>query len=143
MFRLFIAFLFALGLTGAALAQSTEAEVTIEERAQTGGATTLEDILARQRGEKVDNSYRSQNTGQGNAEGLLGQLGTRGVASDSDVYRAIRYGSANTTVSSRGPAAGVLIQDGGMWWLNFRTGPLREYGTYILGGWSPSSFCSS
>ncbi|WP_170569635.1 formate dehydrogenase subunit gamma [Ruegeria atlantica] len=134
MFRLLIAFLFALGIAGAAGAQSTETEVIIEERAQTGGATTLEDILARQRGEKVDNSYRSGNTGQGNAEGLLGQLGTRGVASDSDVYRAIRYGSADTTVSSKGPAAGVLIQDGGMWWLNFRTGPLREYGTYVVGG---------
>ncbi|WP_170331189.1 formate dehydrogenase subunit gamma [Ruegeria arenilitoris] len=134
MFRLIIAFLFALGLTGAALAQSTQAEATTEERAQTGGATTLEDILARQRGEKVDNSYRSDNTGQGNAEGLLGQLGTRGVASDSDVYRAIRYGSADTTVSTSGPAAGVLIQDGGMWWWEFRTGPLRENGSYIIAG---------
>ena len=104
------------------------------DRSTTGGATTLEDIMSRQRGEKVDNSFRSENTGQGNAEGLLGQLGTRGVASDSDVYRALRYGSADVTVSSRGPAASVLIQDGGMWWLNFRTGPLREYGTYALIG---------
>ena len=104
------------------------------DRSTTGGAATLEDIMARQRGEKVDNSFRSENTGQGNAEGLLGQLGTRGVASDSDVYRALRYGSADVTVSSRGPAASVLIQDGGMWWLNFRTGPLREYGTYALIG---------
>ena len=104
------------------------------DRSTTGGATTLEDIMARQRDEKVDDSFRSENTGQGNAEGLLGQLGTRGVASDSDVYRALRYGSADVTVSSRGPAANVLIQDGGMWWLNFRTGPLREYGTYALIG---------
>ena len=104
------------------------------DRSTTGGATTLEDIMSRQRGEKVDNSFRLENTGQGNAEGLLGQLGTRGVASDSDVYRALRYGSADVTVSSRGPAASVLIQDGGMWWLNFRTGPLREYGTYALIG---------
>jgi formate dehydrogenase subunit gamma len=50
------------------------------------------------------------------------------------VYRAIRFGSADTTVSSQGPAAGVLIQDGGMWWWNFRTGPLREYGSYIIAG---------
>ena len=104
------------------------------DRSTTGGATTLEDIMARQRGEEVDDSFRSENIGQGNAEGLLGQLGTRGVASDSDVYRALRYGSADVTVSSRGPAASVLIQDGGMWWLNFRTGPLREYGTYALIG---------
>ncbi len=135
MFRLLFALLFTIGLTQFAFAQSTETEAPAEDaRASTGGATTLEDILARQRGEKVDNAYRSENTGQGNVEGLLGQFGTRGVASDSDVYRAIRYGSADTTVSSQGPAAGVLIQDGGMWWWNFRTGPLREYGSYIIAG---------
>lgn len=136
MLRIFLALTLTLGIAHGALAQDTTGtdEPTAAPRAQTGGATTLEDILARQRGEKVDNSYRAQNTGQGNAEGLLGQLGTRGVASDSDVYRAIRYGSADVTVSTKGPAAGVLIQDGGMWWWTFRTGPLREYGTYILGG---------
>ena len=136
MFRLFIALLFTIGLAQATVAQTneTEAPATTNERASTGGATTLEDILARQRGEKVDDSYRSQNTGQGNVEGLLGQFGTRGVASDSDVYRALRYGSADVTVSSRGPADSVLIQDGGMWWMAFRTGPLREYGTYIIVG---------
>lgn len=115
-------------LTVPALAQDAP------DRSTTGGATTLEDILARQRGEEVDNTYRSDNTGQGNVEGLLGQLGTQGVASDSDMYRKLRFGSADVTVSSKGPAASVLIQDGGMWWLNFRTGPLREYGSYILGG---------
>ena len=136
MFRLLIALLFTLGLAQATVAQTNEPEApaTTNERASTGGATTLEDILARQRGEKVDNTYRSENTGQGNVEGLLGQFGTRGVASDSDVYRALRYGSADVTVSSRGPADSVLIQDGGMWWWAFRTGPLREYGSYILVG---------
>jgi len=136
MFRLLIAFLFTVGLTQSAIAQSSDNEVVTQtdERTSTGGATTLEDILARQRGEKVDDSYRSENTGQGNVEGLMGQFGARGVASDSDVYRALRYGSADVTVSSRGPADSVLIQDGGMWWLSFRTGPLRDYGTYILGG---------
>ena len=131
--RLIQFLLVSIFLTGAAWAQETS-EPTADERTSTGGATTLEDILARQRGETVDNSYRSENTGQGNAEGLLGQLGTRGVASDSDVYRALRYGSADVTVSSHGPADSVLIQDGGMWWLTFRTGPLREYGSYIIAG---------
>lgn len=134
MLRFLIAFLFTLGLTFSAAAQTTDDSTATPERAGTGGATTLEDILARQRGEQVDNGYRSGNTGQSNVEGLMGQLGTRGVASDSDVYRALRYGSANVTVSSNGPAASVLIQDGGMWWLNFRSGPLREYGTYIIAG---------
>ncbi|WP_171228565.1 formate dehydrogenase subunit gamma [Ruegeria sp. HKCCA4008] len=131
--RLIQFLLVSIFLTGAVWAQETS-EPTADARTSTGGATTLEDILARQRGETVDNSYRSENTGQGNAEGLLGQLGTRGVASDSDVYRALRYGSADVTVSSHGPADSVLIQDGGMWWLTFRTGPLREYGTYIIVG---------
>ncbi|WP_171207667.1 MULTISPECIES: formate dehydrogenase subunit gamma [unclassified Ruegeria] len=133
MLRFLTAILFTLGLTLSAAAQTT-GDTAEPDRAQTGGATTLEDILARQRGEKVDNSYRSENTGQGNVEGLLGQFGPSGVASDSDVYRQLRYGSADVTVSSNGPADSVLIQDGGMWWWAFRTGPLREYGTYILGG---------
>ncbi|NOD75139.1 MULTISPECIES: formate dehydrogenase subunit gamma [unclassified Ruegeria] len=136
MFRLLIALLFTIGLAQATVAQTNEAEApaTTNERASTGGATTLEDILARQRGEKVDNSFRSENTGQGNVEGLLGQFGPSGVSSDSDVYRALRFGSADVTVSSRGPADSVLIQDGGMWWWEFRTGPLREYGGYIIAG---------
>ncbi|SLN28732.1 formate dehydrogenase subunit gamma [Ruegeria meonggei] len=132
--RLIQYLLISMFLTGFAWAQDSSDAQGTPDRATTGGATTLEDILARQRGEKVDNSYRSENTGQGNVEGLMGQFGTRGVTSDSDVYRALRYGSADVTVSSKGPAASVLIQDGGMWWLNFRTGPLREYGTYIIAG---------
>ncbi len=136
MFRLLITLLFSIGLAQATVAQTSEAEapVAANERTSTGGATTLEDILARQRGEKVDNRYRSENTGQGNVEGLLGQFGPSGASSDSDVYRALRFGSADVTVSSRGPADSVLIQDGGMWWWEFRTGPLREYGTYIIAG---------
>ncbi len=104
-------------------------ETPAPDRSSTGGATTLEDILARQRGEKVDDTYRSGNTGQGNVEALIGQLGTRGVASDSDIYRALRYGSADISVSSRGPGAAVITQDPGMRWPVFRPGPLREYGT--------------
>ncbi|TCL01547.1 formate dehydrogenase gamma subunit [Shimia isoporae] len=104
-----------------------------QPRAATGGAQTLEDIMARQRGEKIDDAERRKNTGQGNVEALMGQLGTRGVASDSDVYRALRYGSADTSTSARGPTTGLLIQDGGMRWLTFREGPLLTYGLYFLG----------
>lgn len=108
-------------------------EQTTPDRSATGGATTLEDILARQRGEKVDPTYRSSNTGSQESP-YEAQLGIRGGASDSEVYRALRYGSADVTVSARGPAADVIIQDSGMWWVTFRAGPLREYGTYALGG---------
>ncbi|TMV08967.1 formate dehydrogenase subunit gamma [Ruegeria sediminis] len=118
-----------------AWAQEAQQEApSAPDRSATGGATTLEDILARQRGEKVDDTFRSSDTGQGNVEGLIGQLGTRGTASDSELYRALRYGTADVTVSSRSPGSAVVIQDAGMWWLDFRSGPLRTYGTYILGG---------
>ncbi|PSL18719.1 formate dehydrogenase subunit gamma [Shimia abyssi] len=111
-----------------------EATGSNDTRAATGGAQTLEDIMARQRGEKIDDTFRRDATGQANVEGLIGQLGTRGVASDSEVYRALRYGSATTSTSARGPVAGVLIQDNGMTWLTFREGPLLKYGFYALGG---------
>ncbi len=112
-----------------------QAATTAPDRAATGGAQTLEDILARQRGEKVEDSFRRNATGNpDNAAGIAAQLGTLGGASDSEVYRALRYGTADVTVSSRGPAAGVLIQDGGMWWLEFRQGPLVKYGAWLLGG---------
>lgn len=117
-----------------ATALSAQEAPPAPDRSATGGATTLEDILARQRGEQVDNSYRATNTGADRANSVADQLGLRGVASDSEVFRALRYGSADVTVSSRGPAAGVLIQDGGMRWLEFRKGPLATYGAYLLGG---------
>jgi formate dehydrogenase subunit gamma len=117
-------------------AASQEATSTEEDpREATGGAQTLEDILARQRGENVDYDFRRNATGDPNsAAGLASQLGTLGGTSDSEVFRALRYGTADVTSSSRGPGAGVLIQDGGMWWLNFRSGPLIKYGLWTLGG---------
>ncbi|MEX0309362.1 MAG: formate dehydrogenase subunit gamma [Tateyamaria sp.] len=101
------------------------------DRSATGGAQTLEDILARQRGEEV-----APKTGDaaGNARDLSGQLGTLGGASDPDLWRALRYGSADITVSSGGEVATVLVQDGGMAWLEFRKGPLATYGGYLLLG---------
>jgi len=106
----------------------------VPDRAATGGAQTLEDIMARQRGEKLDDTFRRDATGQGNVEALIGQLGTRGTASDSEVFRALRYGSADTTTAARGPTSGLLIQDSGMAWLSFREGPLLTYGLWFLGG---------
>lgn len=107
-----------------------EAEV---RRDATGGAQTLEDILARQRGELVDDSFRRKATGDPDgAAAIAAQLGTLGGASDSEIFRALRYGSADVTVSAQGPAAGVVIQDGGMRWLEFRQGPLQVYGGYLL-----------
>jgi formate dehydrogenase subunit gamma len=106
---------------------------TIPDRSATGGAQTLEDILARQRGEEVDNSFRSNLTGDpDSAAGLGAQLGTLGGASDPELWRALRFGTANITATNNGPAATTLIQDGGMAWLQFREGPLLKYGGYLL-----------
>lgn len=116
------------------LALPALAQDTAPDRSSTGGAQTLEDIVARQRGEKLDDSFRRDATGQRNVEALIGQLGTRGVASDSEVFRALRYGSANTTTQASGPTSTLLIQDSGMAWLTFREGPLLTYGLYLLGG---------
>lgn len=106
---------------------------TDNPRAATGGAQTLEDILARQRGEKVDDSFRRDATGNPDrAAPPTGPLGTLGGVSDAEMFRALRYGTADVTVTSRSPAADVLVQDSGMWWLEFRRGPLAHYGGYGL-----------
>lgn len=107
----------------------------VDARPSTGGAQTLEDILARQRGEEIDDSFRRNDLGDPeSAAGMAAQLGTLGGTSDSEVWRALRYGSADVTVSSGGEVASVLMQDGGMWWLEFREGPLAKYGGYLLLG---------
>lgn len=135
--RSLLAIMLSVALVGAAPAQddtAPEASAAAEpDRTSTGGAPTLEDILARQRGENVDLSYRLDSTGD-NAADMAAQLGTLGGASDSDVYLALRYGTADVTVSARGPATGVLIQDRGMWWTEFRQGPLLKYGGWLLLG---------
>ncbi|WP_299285576.1 formate dehydrogenase subunit gamma [uncultured Tateyamaria sp.] len=132
MFRTLIALLL-LSFATAAYAQDTTAPAP--DRSATGGAQTLEDILARQRGEEVDNTFRSSATGDpDNAAGIASQLGTLGGASDPELWRALRFGSADITASNNGPAATTLIQDGGMRWLLFRQGPLATYGAYLLGG---------
>lgn len=113
--------------------QAQDAAAPAPDRTATGGAQTLEDILARQRGEVVDNSFRSENLGDpDNAAGIAQQLGTLGGASDPELWRALRFGEANVTASNNGPAATTLIQNGGMSWLQFRAGPLRTYGGYFL-----------
>lgn len=122
---------------GAAFAQTAEGQGAgaADPRAATGGAQTLEDILARQRGEKVDNSFRSNALGDEVPPSAFAPgLGTLGTQSDAEVWRALRFDKAPVITSSHGPAADVLIQDSGMAWLRFREGPLATYGAYLLGG---------
>lgn len=99
-----------------------------------GGAQTLEDIMARQRGEQVQDRKRDLSSAEAQAAAMAGQLGTRGGASDADLWSALRYGQANITVSTGKPVDAVLVQDGGMAWYEFRSGPLKTYGGYLLAG---------
>lgn len=55
MFRFFLILIFCC-LAGVSAAQEVD-------RSATGGAQTLEDILARQRGEVIDDRFRSDNIG--------------------------------------------------------------------------------
>lgn len=125
----FIAMLIlAVGTATAALAQESA-----DPRAATGGAQTLEDIMARQEGLKIDDSFRRDAVGDPeHAAPMTDQLGTLGGVSDAEFWRAYRYGSADIASSSRAPAADVVIQDSGMTWLKFRAGPLSTYGGYLL-----------
>ncbi|MBR9649512.1 formate dehydrogenase subunit gamma [Thalassovita aquimarina] len=111
------------------------ADTATDPRAATGGAQTLEDILKRQEGLKIDDSFRRDATGNPEAAApMTDKLGTLGGVSDSEFWRSYRYGSADITSSSRVPAADIVIQDSGMAWLSFREGPLMTYGGYLLLG---------
>ena len=73
MLRAMIALILTLSFLSTASAQSADAP----DRSATGGAQTLEDIMARQRGEAVDNSFRSDATGDASqAADISNQLGT-------------------------------------------------------------------
>jgi formate dehydrogenase subunit gamma len=137
MFRAVLALVMAVALALPAAAQQAgePASAGQVDRSATGGAQTLEDILARQRGEKVDYGFRRQATGDPEtAAGISQQLGTLGGVSDPELWRALRYGSADITASSGGEVGAVLIQDGGMRWLAWREGPIARYGGYLLLG---------
>jgi len=104
------------------------------DRTATGGAQTLADIMARQNDVAVDDAFRRENTGDPASVPSVPQLGTQGGVSDPEFWRALRYGSADVRVSAGGEVATVLVQDGGMRWLAFRSGPLRQYGGWLLLG---------
>ena len=99
------------------------------DRTSTGGAQTLEDIMARQKQLEVDESFRSENLGDpDNAAAISEQLGTLGGRSQADAWRGVRYNDIDLSTQVRGPAVDVLIQDGGMPWYELRKGPVITYG---------------
>ena len=133
--RLLLSLVIAFGVLSAPVIAQDTGDATAAEspRAETGGAQTLEDILRRQRGEEIDDSFRREAIGdpEGGAP-ATDQLGTLGGASDPELWRALRYGEADVTSQVRNPGATLLVQDSGMRWLEFREGPLRTYGGYFL-----------
>ena len=110
-----------------------DAGAPASDRTATGGAQTLDDILRRQQGLPVEPRGDSL-LGDDTARDMAGQLGALGGPSDSEVWEALRFGHDSVTVSSGGDYARVLMQDGGMSWLEFRQGPLATYGGYLLLG---------
>ncbi len=103
--------------------------VTVED-----ANSALEDILARQRGEGEARVPRDFNSVRGNAADITGQLGALGGPSDAEVWEALRFGTADVTVSAGGAPARVLMQDRGMWWQEYRTNVIKPYGGYLLLG---------
>ncbi|WP_417817902.1 formate dehydrogenase subunit gamma [Tritonibacter scottomollicae] len=133
--RLIFVFVLKLALMCGLSAYAQDAAPTAPDRSATGGAQTLEDIMARQRGEPIDDRFRSEATGSPDAAAAINEhLGTLGGQSDPELWRALRYNSADIRVSAGGEVATVLVQDGGMSWLTFREGPLRQYGGWLLLG---------
>lgn len=134
MLHLLSAFSILIALALPSVAQQADSTMT-PDRSATGGAQTLNDIMARQRGESVDEAFRRNATGDpDSAAGLADQLGTLGGASDPELWRALRFGTADVSVSTSDERGRVLVQDGGMRWLKFREGPLISFGLWLLAG---------
>lgn len=115
-----------LGLPGA-VAQDAEPDPAALGDLSSEG---LDSILARQRGEVVDIPRSSERADPNSAAAIAGQLGAG--ATDSQVFEAIRYGTDDVVVSTTTPESRVLIQTGGMRWLEVREGPLLTYGGGLL-----------
>lgn len=96
-------------------------------------ASKLDAILARQRGEGTPRAQRDDGSAAAQGAGLFGQLGgNRGAQSDSEVWEALRFGTADIRASNTGPAADVIMQSRGMWWLDFRSGGVARTGAIAM-----------
>ena len=134
MIRFFCLITIILAAVGFSHAEDVQ-EANENTRAATGGAQTLEDILARQRGEEISYEFKKNALGQKDAvSSPVTPLGNMGLASDAEIFRQLRFNEANINVSSKSAASEILVQDSGMSWLNLRRGPLQEYGGLSLIG---------
>ncbi len=130
MLRILLPLVFLVSFAGLTAAQSTPGDASMRQ----SGNQTLEDILARQRGEDVPYGAQVPLPEPGVGASISSQLGTLGGANDALLWREMRAGvGTSVNASNSGPAARVLMQDNGMWWLDFRQGPLLTYGGALLG----------
>lgn len=133
--RVFLALIFSIGLIFA-LTPSLQAqsEAPVNERSSTGGAQNLQDILDRQNQKRLDDQFRREATGKEIGADTTQKLGTLGGASDAEIWRAYRYGTADVSTSSGGDVAKTVMQSGGIWWLEFRATTLVTFAIYGLLG---------
>ena len=118
--------------TQGAPAAEPGAPVADPGRANTGGAQTLEDILARQRGETV--APEAAEVGPANLpDGTPGDLAAQGGASDAALWRAVRQGSEFSS-SLPDPRAAQLVRDGGGEWAELRNETLPQWSLWAIGG---------
>lgn len=121
-----------LAISGPALAQTVV--LPADDLAPAQNSQTLTDILERQSGLKGPRQPDQKGSAQDVAAGIGTALGTRGAVSDTGLWESLRFGTSDLKVSTGGPQARVVIQDGGIWWLDFRRGPLATYGGWLLIG---------
>ena len=134
MLRHLFVFLLAIGFSATGL-NAVLAQDAPAPRVETGGAQTLEDILARQRGETITPAPSPDTSSNiGGVAGSDGVLSTLGSNSDADVFRNFRDGSAPMVASTSDATATTVMQDGGIRWLELRRGPLPKYGGYMILG---------
>ncbi|MBD3677794.1 MAG: formate dehydrogenase subunit gamma [Rhodobacteraceae bacterium] len=118
----------AFALPATAQGVSTPADQPVPPEIQ----QSLDDILARQAGTGERRQPRDFDSAAEQASGISNQLGTLGGASDAEVWEALRFGTSGVKVSAGGDQARVVMQDRGMWWHEYRDGPLATYGGYLL-----------
>jgi formate dehydrogenase subunit gamma len=95
----------------------------------------LADILARQRGDTDDRLPRAgllDDLDDGTATGAGGALLRQAGPGDAEIWEALRFGQGNIISTTFNPGSRVVMQERGMWWLQFREGPLRTWGGILL-----------
>ena len=135
MLRIFRAILLVFTLMAGGLsvafAQEAPSQENADPRASTGGAQTLEDIMARQRGESVAPLVIPDTSENRNGvAGSSGQLEVLGTQSDADFWRYFKNDGIGTPSSST--AADQVMQPNGQNWRLIRENYIRKYA-----GWFP------